>query len=68
MNHHAVFSRRGARGGVALATIDFDEGGRTVGRLVGTDKPAFGMRVSAVFHDHADWTELRFQPSTSKAG
>lgn len=50
-----------------LATVDFAEGGRTVGRLVGTDQPAFGMAVGAVFHDHADWTELRFQPSTSKA-
>ena len=45
-----------------LASIDLDEGGRTVARLVGTEKAGFGMRVSAVYHDHPDWTELRFQP------
>ncbi len=45
-----------------LATVDLDQGGRTVGRLVGTDKADFGMRVSAAFADHPDWTELRFQP------
>lgn len=45
-----------------LATVDFDEGGRTVGRLVGTETPAFGMRVSAAYADHPAWTELRFQP------
>jgi len=45
-----------------LATVDLDEGGRTVARLVGTDQAAFGMRVGAVYHDHPDWTELRFQP------
>lgn len=44
-----------------LASIDLDEGGRLVGRLEG--RPAtFGMRVRAAFHDHPDWTELRFQP------
>jgi uncharacterized OB-fold protein len=45
-----------------LATIDLDEGGRTVARLVGADRAAFGMRVSALYTDHPDWTELRFQP------
>jgi len=45
-----------------LASIDLDEGGRTVARLVGTENAGFGMRVSAVYHEHPDWTELRFQP------
>ena len=45
-----------------IATVDFDVGGRTVGRLVDTDAPQFGMKVVPVFHDHADWTELRFRP------
>jgi len=45
-----------------LASLDLDEGGRTVSRLVGAARAEFGMRVSALFHDHADWTELRFQP------
>lgn len=45
-----------------LASIDLDEGGRTVSRLVGVARAGFGMRVSALFHDHAEWAELRFQP------
>ena len=45
-----------------LASVDLDEGGRTVARLVGVDRPDFGLRVSAIFVDHAQWTELRFQP------
>jgi len=45
-----------------LASVDLDEGGRLVARLVGTNKADFGMRVSAVYHDHPEWTELRFQP------
>lgn len=45
-----------------LATVDFDEGGRTVARLEGTSSPAFGMRVSAAYTDHPEWTELRFRP------
>ncbi len=45
-----------------LASIDLDEGGRTVSRLVGTGEAEFGMRVTVVYADHPDWTELRFQP------
>lgn len=45
-----------------LATVDLDGGGRTVGRLEGTETVDFGQRVAAVFTDHADWTELRFRP------
>jgi len=44
-----------------LASIDLEEGGRIVGRLEGTDKAEFDMRVTAKYADHADWTELRFQ-------
>ena len=43
-----------------LVTVTLDQGCRIVGRLE-TGEPAFGMRVQPVFHDHADWTELRFR-------
>jgi uncharacterized OB-fold protein len=49
-----------------LASIDLDEGGRIVARLVGAGKAEFGMRVSAVYQDHPAWTELRFQPSKER--
>ncbi len=45
-----------------LASVDLDEGGRVVARIQGPAKAAFGLRVKALFVDHADWTELRFQP------
>ena len=45
-----------------LASVDLDEGGRVVARLVSADKASIGKRVSAVYEDHPDWTELRFQP------
>ena len=44
-----------------LATIDLEEGGRTVARLEGA-KAQFGMPVRASYFDHPGWTELRFQP------
>jgi uncharacterized OB-fold protein len=45
-----------------LASIDLAEGGRVVARLEGAAAPRFGMQVQAVFLDHPEWTELRFQP------
>jgi uncharacterized OB-fold protein len=42
-----------------IATVDLDGGGRTVGRATGS--PRIGARVVPTFHDHADWTELRFR-------
>jgi uncharacterized OB-fold protein len=45
-----------------IATVDFDAGGRVVGRLVAKETPQFGMRLAPVFHEHPDWTELRFRP------
>lgn len=45
-----------------LASVDLAEGGRVVGRLESTVPPVFGMRVKPTFFDHAEWTELRFQP------
>lgn len=59
--HHAFDPAFAADVPYILATVDLDEGGRTVGRLVGTDTAEFGLRVCAVFTDHPDWTELRFQ-------
>jgi uncharacterized protein len=43
-----------------LVTVTLDQGCRIVGRLV-SDKAVFGARVRPVFHDHKDWTELRFK-------
>ncbi len=42
-----------------LLTVTLDEGCRIVGRLA-SGAPVFGARVRPVFHDHKDWTELRF--------
>lgn len=42
-----------------LVTVSLDEGCRIVGRLE-SGEPEFGRRVKACFHDHSDWTELRF--------
>ncbi|MFT3872379.1 MAG: OB-fold domain-containing protein [Nocardioides sp.] len=47
-----------------LATIDFDEGPRMVARIE-NPPPDFGGRVEPRFHDHPDWTELRFAISDS---
>jgi uncharacterized protein len=44
-----------------LASVDLEEGGRVVARLEGA-QAQFGMPVHAIYHDHPDWTELRFQP------
>lgn len=43
-----------------LVTVTLDQGCRIVGRLE-SGEPEFGVRVHACFHDHADWTELRFR-------
>jgi hypothetical protein len=43
-----------------LVTVTLDEGCRIVGRLQ-SGTPAFGARVHPVFHDHPEWTELRFR-------
>jgi uncharacterized OB-fold protein len=45
-----------------LATVELAEGCRVVGRLEGMQRPQFGSRVRAVYYDHPDWTELRFEP------
>lgn len=46
-----------------LAAVDLDAGPRIVGRLEGGgDPPAIGDRVTATYHDHDGWTELRFVP------
>lgn len=44
-----------------LATVDLDEGARLVGRIEGHREVNFDASVSAIFFDHPDWTELRFQ-------
>lgn len=44
-----------------LATIDLEEGARTVARLEGGAEASFGLKVRAEFFDHRDWTELRFR-------
>lgn len=43
-----------------LATIDLEEGARTVARLEGGVEASFGLKVRAEFFDHPEWTELRF--------
>jgi uncharacterized OB-fold protein len=50
----------------SIATIDLDDRARALGRLIGT--PAVGARVSPVFVDHSDWTELRFLVSEARCG
>ena len=45
-----------------LAAVDLDDGPRIVGRLEDVAQPHIGMEVTARFHDHDGWTELRFGP------
>lgn len=42
-----------------LAAVDLDDGPRIVGRLQ-QGAPTIDGRVDVVFHDHPEWTELRF--------
>ena len=44
----------------AIATIDFDGGGRIVART--TERPVIGARMRPEFVPHHGWTELRFAP------
>jgi len=44
----------------AVATVDLDAGVRMLGRVEPPEAAAIGARVTALFVDHADWTELRF--------
>lgn len=44
-----------------IATIDLTEGVRVVACLENIE-PRPGLRVTARFHDHDSWTELRFGP------
>ena len=45
----------------AVATVDLDAGVRMLGRVEPPEAAAIGVRVTALFVEHADWTELRFQ-------
>jgi uncharacterized OB-fold protein len=45
-----------------LATVDLDDGVRVVARLEAPSQAIEpGVRVEKRFHDHAGWTELRFE-------
>ena len=44
----------------AVATVDLDAGVRMLGRVEPPEAAAIGVRVTALFVEHADWTELRF--------
>jgi uncharacterized OB-fold protein len=43
-----------------IATVSLDEGPRMLARVEG-GRPAIGDRVHAVYLDHGDWTEIRFE-------
>lgn len=48
-----------------IATVDLHGGGRVAARVVAdpaTIKP--GMELVAEYHDHDQWTELRFRPAS----
>ena len=49
----------------AVATVDLDGGARMLGRIEPPDAARIGARVSPVFVDHGDWTELRFRAGDS---
>jgi uncharacterized OB-fold protein len=43
-----------------LATVELEEGGRVVGRMLGEWDAAVDVAVAARFADHEGWTELAF--------
>jgi len=45
----------------AVATVDLDGGARMFGRIEPPGAARIGARVSPLFVDHGDWTELRFR-------
>lgn len=45
-----------------IATVDLDGGGRMQGRLEPASAARIGLEVIPAFHDHVEWTELRFRP------
>jgi len=45
-----------------IATVTLAEGPRVLARVEG-GRPAIGDQVTAVYVDHGDWTELRFERS-----
>jgi uncharacterized protein len=44
-----------------IATVELAGGCRTVGRVEPAGASGIGVAVRARFHDHPDWTELRFR-------
>ena len=44
----------------AVATVDLDGGARMLGRIEPPGAARIGARVTPLFVDHGDWTELRF--------
>lgn len=46
-----------------IATVEFDGGGRVLGRLEPASAVVIGLAVEPTFFDHDTWTELRFRPS-----
>lgn len=48
-----------------IATVDLEGGGRVVARLEAPrESIAPDLPVTATYHDHDDWTELRFTAAT----
>jgi uncharacterized OB-fold protein len=43
-----------------LATVELEEGGRVVGRILGEWDAAMDVAVAARFTEHDGWTELTF--------
>jgi uncharacterized protein len=52
----------------SIAAVDLDDGVRVFARIDGAGRPAIGQRVTATFHPHAGWTELRFRAAPGRSG
>lgn len=52
----------------SVAAVDLDDGARVFGRIEGAGRPVIGGRVTATFHTHASWTELRFRAARGRSG
>jgi uncharacterized OB-fold protein len=59
--HRAFSGDHAADVPYTVAVVDLDEGCRVLGRIDDHGTAAIGDRVTAVYADHAAWTELRFR-------
>jgi uncharacterized OB-fold protein len=59
--HRALSAAMASEVPYCIVTVDLDGGSRMFGRMSAGGGVAIGRRVRALFVDHAEWTELRFE-------